>query len=83
MLWRYSSLPAKCTGAFYFAVSPWALAGGCSPDDSTLCVSVVVVEPPGVVTVVFRSVFFLFFTSNGDDADKAQGQAKDKKSFRN
>ena len=34
--------------------------GALSPDDSTLCVSVVVVDPSGVVTASFRSVVDFF-----------------------
>jgi hypothetical protein len=42
------------------AFSPLVLVGALAPDDSILCVSVVVVDPSGVVTVSFRSIVDFF-----------------------
>ena len=60
--------------ASYFA------GGGFSPEVSTFCVSVTVVEPPGVVTVVsfLTSAFFSQPTVNGTTRLKAKQRAKNR-----
>src|SRR5580704_12526069 len=65
----------------YFAFSPAALAGGLLPEDSTVCVSVVVVEPPGVSTVSLRWVLTLFSQPTLTAAARHTAMHRTKKRF--